>query len=145
VEVLTGDAERLPHHPSVMHIYHCFISNINERTIPLPDWEREHYVSPHVKIMVMPLHMFTLQQCLTRRTLAASSTTTSPATAATRTTETKNSSSVGAVTPSLFTTLELLSIGYNISSALEHLHRHGIAHRDVKPDNIIFWFNINAR
>jgi len=33
---------------------------------------------------------------------------------------------------------ECLGIGLALSSALAHLHKHGLVHRDVKPSNIIF-------
>jgi serine/threonine protein kinase len=33
---------------------------------------------------------------------------------------------------------ECVQIALMLSSALEHLHRHGLVHRDIKPSNIIF-------
>lgn len=33
---------------------------------------------------------------------------------------------------------ECIAIGATLASALGHLHRHGLVHRDVKPSNIIF-------
>lgn len=33
---------------------------------------------------------------------------------------------------------EIQVIAFDIISALCHLHRHRIAHRDIKPDNILF-------
>ena len=33
---------------------------------------------------------------------------------------------------------ECLRLGLALSTALEHLHRHGLVHRDIKPSNIVF-------
>ncbi|MCL4181444.1 MAG: protein kinase [Verrucomicrobia bacterium] len=33
---------------------------------------------------------------------------------------------------------ECLRIGLALTTALEHLHRHGLVHRDIKPSNIVF-------
>ncbi|MBI4664728.1 MAG: protein kinase, partial [Verrucomicrobia bacterium] len=33
---------------------------------------------------------------------------------------------------------ECLQIGLSLTSALAHLHKHGLVHRDIKPSNIIF-------
>ncbi|MBI2947300.1 MAG: protein kinase, partial [Verrucomicrobia bacterium] len=33
---------------------------------------------------------------------------------------------------------ECLQIGISLSSALGHMHQHGLIHRDIKPSNIIF-------
>lgn len=34
--------------------------------------------------------------------------------------------------------VECLRIGLALTTALEHLHRHGLVHRDIKPSNIVF-------
>ncbi|MFZ9936906.1 MAG: SUMF1/EgtB/PvdO family nonheme iron enzyme [Luteolibacter sp.] len=39
-------------------------------------------------------------------------------------------------------TAECLDVGLRLAEALDHLHQHGLAHRDVKPSNIIF---VNGR
>ncbi len=39
-------------------------------------------------------------------------------------------------------TAECLDVGLRLAEALGHLHHHGLAHRDVKPSNIIF---VNGR
>jgi serine/threonine protein kinase len=33
---------------------------------------------------------------------------------------------------------ECLRIGLALTTALEHLHKHGLVHRDIKPSNIVF-------
>jgi tetratricopeptide (TPR) repeat protein len=33
---------------------------------------------------------------------------------------------------------ECVSIGLSLTTALEHLHEHGLVHRDIKPSNVIF-------
>ncbi len=33
---------------------------------------------------------------------------------------------------------ECLRLGLALTTALEHLHRHGLVHRDIKPSNIVF-------
>ena len=33
---------------------------------------------------------------------------------------------------------ECLQIGIALTTALEHLHKHGLVHRDIKPSNIVF-------
>src|SRR6266700_2307155 len=33
---------------------------------------------------------------------------------------------------------DCVQIGLALTSALAHLHRHGLVHRDIKPSNIIF-------
>src|SRR5206468_946368 len=33
---------------------------------------------------------------------------------------------------------ECIQIGLALTTALEHLHAHGLVHRDIKPSNIIF-------
>ena len=33
---------------------------------------------------------------------------------------------------------ECVRLGLALTTALEHLHRHGLVHRDIKPSNIIF-------
>jgi hypothetical protein len=37
-----------------------------------------------------------------------------------------------------FATAECILLGSELTSALAHLHRHGLIHRDIKPSNIIF-------
>jgi hypothetical protein len=37
-----------------------------------------------------------------------------------------------------YTIDETLEIGLALTTALEHLHRNGLVHRDVKPSNVIF-------
>ncbi|MBI1176105.1 protein kinase [bacterium] len=37
-----------------------------------------------------------------------------------------------------YTADETLEIGLALTTALEHLHKHGLVHRDIKPSNVIF-------
>ena len=41
-----------------------------------------------------------------------------------------------------WSTADCLDVGLRLAEALDHLHQHGLAHRDVKPSNIIF---VNGR
>lgn len=44
--------------------------------------------------------------------------------------------------PQAWSTADCLDVGQRLAEALNHLHQHGLAHRDVKPSNIIF---VNGR
>jgi serine/threonine protein kinase len=101
------DPGRLPQHPNIICMLHSFTDNVHGR---LPGWDFDpSLVAGHTLVLVMPFHGRDLKTALksARKTAAFLA----PARAA--------------------------RIGKHMLQAVQHLKIHGVAHRDIKTDNIL--------
>jgi serine/threonine protein kinase len=153
---------RIPFHPNVARIVHHFVG-----TLPpgLPGWDLDPGISlsSSLVFIVMELLSFSLQQVISFRLRAAgeedkdeewaSFVSSSIFTHVTNDHEEVNDGKVQVAQPTGTTVVcgndeepnwmvllpgEILVVIRDISNALCHLHRHRIAHLDLKPDNILF-------
>jgi serine/threonine protein kinase len=115
--------KRLPPHPNIVRIEHHFSDRIPTNPAP-PNWDADSsIVAPHALFIVMELCKLSLQDVISyRRSLP---TTVSGA--------------------SLFTPEEVLMVARNISCALVLLNKELVAHRDIKPDNILIRLPSNGK
>jgi serine/threonine protein kinase len=106
---------RLPHHSNIVRIEHYLTSKL---PIPRPvDWDADpSTMGESTLYMVMEQCHLSLQDVISHRKLTAAA---------------MNSKT------SLFAPEEVLLVGRDISSALILLNKELIAHRDIKPDNIL--------
>ena len=110
---LTEDAERLPHHPNILHVEGHFTDCASKESLGAswdvdPDFVRER--SLFVVMERMDGH---LAQIVSRRAAARGQ-------------------------PPFFSAEEFFAIATQLSSAAAHLWTHGVVHRDLKPDNVLY-------
>jgi serine/threonine protein kinase len=154
---------RLPFHPNIGHVLHHFIAEIPSPLLDQLQFDPDLHQSSLSVFLVMELLSFSLQQVISFRNRLVDeqekdwssidlmtpivtvdtkddkveTITSSPATieaiASTSTTEGDGEPKWMVLLPG-----EILIVLRDISNALCHLRRHRIAHRDIKPDNIVF-------
>ena len=106
------DCKRLPPHPNILRVLAHFTDCASQATLG-PSWDADpEFVRERSLCVLMERMDGSLKQLLTDRRQAADG-------------------------PPYFTAQEFFSIATQLSSAVAHLHTHGVVHRDFKPDNLL--------